>query len=75
MSIDGSSALPNKLRRNADGRAVLDLYSPQRQYAQNQLIADNLSFDKHVLQLTVGGLRNPSAQDAYAFIDGFLVGA
>jgi polysaccharide biosynthesis protein PslG len=75
VTLDGSSTSLNKLRRNTDGRAILDLYSPQRQYGQEQLIADGLSFDKHVLQITVSGLRNPAAQDAFAFIDGFIVGA
>jgi polysaccharide biosynthesis protein PslG len=74
VSVDGSSTNLNKLRRNADGRAVLDLYSPQKLYGQDQLIADGLSFDKHVLQLTVSGQRNPAAQDAFAFVDGFTVG-
>jgi len=74
VSIDGSSTAPNKLRRNAEGRAFLDLYSAQKQYQQDQLIADGLSFDKHVLQLTVSGAKNPAAQDAFAFIDGFTVG-
>jgi hypothetical protein len=74
VSIDGSSTTPNKLRRNSDGRAVLDLYAPQKHYQQDQLIADGLSFDKHVLQLTVSGTRNPAAQGGYIFIDGFTVG-
>jgi hypothetical protein len=75
VSIDGSSTTPNKLKRNNDGKAVLDLYSPQKQYRQDQLIADDLSFDKHVLQVTVSGVKNGASQDAFAFIDGFVVGA
>ena len=74
VAIDGSSTAPSKLPRNAEGRAYLDLYSPQRQYGQEQLIAGNLSFDKHVLQLTLSSARNPAAQDGFAFIDGFVVG-
>ena len=35
VALDGSSTNLNKLRRNADGRAVLDLYSPQRLYGQD----------------------------------------
>jgi len=75
VSLDGSYAGLNKLHRTTEGKAFLDLYSPQRQYGQAWLVADNLSFDKHVLQVTVGGLRNQAAQDAYAFIDGFVIGA
>jgi len=74
VSLDGSSTVLNKLQRNAEGRAVLDLYSPRRLYGQDQLIADGLSFDKHILQITVSGLHNSAAQDAFAFIDGFEVG-
>jgi polysaccharide biosynthesis protein PslG len=75
ISIDGSSTMPNKLKRNNQGIAVLDLYTPQKQYHQDQLIADGLSFDKHVLQVTVSGLKNAASQDAFAFVDGFVVGA
>jgi hypothetical protein len=74
ISLDGSSTSANRLKRNTDGKAFLDLYSPQRQYGQLQPIADGLAFDKHVLQVTVSGTRNPAAQDAFAFIDGFTVG-
>ncbi len=74
VSIDGSSTVPNKLKRNTDGKAFLDLYSAQRLYAQDQPIADGLSYAKHVLQLTVSGSRNPASQDAFAFVDGFTVG-
>ncbi|HLY67086.1 MAG TPA: hypothetical protein VKU60_16240 [Chloroflexota bacterium] len=74
VSIDGSSTTPNKLKRNSDGKAVLDLYSPQQQYLQYMPIADGLSFDKHVLQVTVSGTKNPVSQDSYVFLDGFVVG-
>lgn len=73
-TVDGSSTIP-KLSRNPDGKAVLDLYSPQRQYNQEHLIAEGLSFDRHVLQVTVSGAKNGASQDIFAFIDGFTVGA
>lgn len=73
-SVDGSFTIP-KLKRTPAGKAFIDLYSPQRQYGQEQLIADGLSFEKHVLQVTVSGTKNAASQDVFAFVDGFVVGA
>ncbi|HLG73351.1 MAG TPA: hypothetical protein VK009_23270 [Chloroflexota bacterium] len=75
VTIDGSSTAPNKLTRTSEGKAYVDLYSSQRQYGQAQLIADGLSYDKHILQLTVSGTKNQASQDLYVYVDGFVVGA
>ncbi|MBV8084153.1 MAG: hypothetical protein JO247_04990 [Chloroflexi bacterium] len=74
VSIDGSSTLPNKLPRNSTGKAELDLYASQKRYGADVPIADGLSFDKHVLQLTVTGRKTAASQDSFIFVDGFTVG-
>ncbi|MBV9120516.1 MAG: hypothetical protein JOZ39_07390, partial [Chloroflexi bacterium] len=74
VTIDGSSTAPNKLKRNAEGKAVLDQYQPQKRYQVDEPIADGLSFDRHVLQLTVTGQKDPASQDALVSVDGFTVG-
>lgn len=73
-TIDGSPTQANKLPRNPDGKAYIDLFSPQPAYQQDMPVADGLSFDKHVLQLIVSPNKNPASQGTYAYIDGFTVG-
>ncbi|MGH2365336.1 MAG: cellulase family glycosylhydrolase [Chloroflexota bacterium] len=73
VTVDGSSSAPDKLARQADGKAYINFYAPKPEYGQQVPVIDGLGSGKHVLQLTISGERKAPSAGSFAYLDAFTV--